>query len=239
MGGPAAGADLRRADGGDRRRHPQGRGRAAGGGSGAGGVPRAARGRSGRGGPDPAGGHGGGGGDRRRDPPTGSGGGDSDHRRRHPADPGRASAGARSAARRGRPARYRPGLPDRPGVLDRRGPAVPGGRPVPGRSRGAARGSYGAGALMQGVSRNSAAAGQERLETLLASPQVDPATVGEDLFGVTGLLAANPGVRRALTDPSREGSAKADLLTRLLRAKISEPALDLLAGLVRDRWSEP
>jgi F-type H+-transporting ATPase subunit delta len=95
---------------------------------------------------------------------------------------------------------------------------------------------------MQGVSRESFVAGQVRLEALLAAPAGDasaagPAAVGEDLFGVTDLLAANPGLRRALTDPSRDGEAKASLVTRLLAGKIGGGAVDLLAGLVRDRWS--
>jgi F-type H+-transporting ATPase subunit delta len=89
---------------------------------------------------------------------------------------------------------------------------------------------------MQGVSRESFAAGQERLEVLLAAAADAPA-VGEDLFGVTDLLAANPNVRRALTDPSRDGEAKAQFVSRLLGGKIGGPTVDLLSGLVRGRWS--
>lgn len=92
-------------------------------------------------------------------------------------------------------------------------------------------------AALRGVSRESLAAGQERLETLLAAPGTNAAALAEDLFGVTGALAANPGLRRALTDPSREGEAKAGLISRLLSGKVSGSALDLLAGLVRSRWS--
>lgn len=92
---------------------------------------------------------------------------------------------------------------------------------------------------MQGVSRESFAAGQERLEALLAVPAAGgaDAAVGEDLFAVTDLLAANPGLRRALTDPSRDGEAKAGLVARLLGGKIGGGTVDLLAGLVRGRWS--
>jgi F-type H+-transporting ATPase subunit delta len=90
---------------------------------------------------------------------------------------------------------------------------------------------------MQGVSRATFAAGQERLETLLATVGTDAAKVGEDLFGVTDLLAANPSIRRALTDPSRDGESKAALVTRLLAGKIGASTVDLLAGLVRGRWA--
>jgi F-type H+-transporting ATPase subunit delta len=94
---------------------------------------------------------------------------------------------------------------------------------------------------MQGVSRETFAAGQERLEVLLAgggpATRADAAGIGENLFGVTDLLAANPGLRRALTDPSRDGEAKAQLVARLFGGKIADPVVDLLAGLVRGRWS--
>ncbi|HEY6793201.1 MAG TPA: F0F1 ATP synthase subunit delta [Kineosporiaceae bacterium] len=88
------------------------------------------------------------------------------------------------------------------------------------------------------MSRATFATGQESLEALLTGPGTDPAAVADDLFAVTGLLAANPGLRRALTDPSREGDAKAGLITRLLGGKVGDGGLDLLAGLVRGRWSQ-
>jgi F-type H+-transporting ATPase subunit delta len=93
---------------------------------------------------------------------------------------------------------------------------------------------------MQGVSRATYATGRESLEALLAGPGGagrDPAAVGEELFAVTGVLAANPGLRRALTDPSRDGEAKADLITRLFGDKLDGATVDLLAGLVRGRWA--
>ncbi len=91
---------------------------------------------------------------------------------------------------------------------------------------------------MRGVSRESLAQATERLEMLLGG--VDAAAAGDvadDLFGVTGALADNPGLRRALTDPSRDGEAKAALVAQLLGGKVSEAGLDLVSGLVRSRWS--
>jgi F-type H+-transporting ATPase subunit delta len=90
---------------------------------------------------------------------------------------------------------------------------------------------------MRGASRETFAAGQERLEALLATAGTDAAAVGEQLFGVTDLLSANPAVRRALTDPSRDADSKAGLVTRLLAGKIGASTVDLVAGLVRGRWS--
>ena len=91
---------------------------------------------------------------------------------------------------------------------------------------------------MRGVSSESFAAGRERLETLLAAARTDPAALGNDLFAVTDVLAANPALRRALTDPARDGEAKAALVHRIFNGRVSGAALDVVAGLARSRWSE-
>jgi F-type H+-transporting ATPase subunit delta len=90
---------------------------------------------------------------------------------------------------------------------------------------------------MRGASRESLAAGQERLDALLATRGADPVQVADALFGVTNLLAGTPGLRRALTDPSRPAQAKGELLTRLLQGKVSAGTVELLAGLARARWA--
>jgi F-type H+-transporting ATPase subunit delta len=91
---------------------------------------------------------------------------------------------------------------------------------------------------MQGASREAVAGAQDRLEGLLASGAVDSTKLGDDLFSVTGLLAGNAGLRRALTDPAKPADAKATLIQRLLQGQVSDQALDLLAGVVRSRWSD-
>ncbi len=88
---------------------------------------------------------------------------------------------------------------------------------------------------MRGTSRASLAAGQERLDALLGAGGGEDA-VADDLFSVTGLLAANPGLRRALTDPARAGEAKAALVTSLLQGKVGAVSAELLAGLAGSRW---
>jgi F-type H+-transporting ATPase subunit delta len=90
---------------------------------------------------------------------------------------------------------------------------------------------------MQGVSRASLASAEERLETLLGVPDVDPAATADALFAVVGLLDGNVSLRRALTDPSQEGEAKAGLATRLLEGKLPGSVVDLVAGMARSRWS--
>lgn len=88
---------------------------------------------------------------------------------------------------------------------------------------------------MQGISRASLAAATERVEPLLGG--ADAARLGEDLFAVAAVLDSSAGLRRALTDPSRDGDAKAGLVGRLLDGKVSEGCVDLVSGMARDRWS--
>ncbi|HET8615905.1 MAG TPA: F0F1 ATP synthase subunit delta [Actinomycetales bacterium] len=91
---------------------------------------------------------------------------------------------------------------------------------------------------MQGTSRESFAAAQDRLESLLRQqPAAARAAVGDALFAVTQLLDANAGLRRALTDPSRQGADKAALVSRLLTGQVPDDVVDLVAGVARARWS--
>ena len=94
---------------------------------------------------------------------------------------------------------------------------------------------------MRGASRESFAAGRDRLEELLRSSAKgsDPATVGDELFAVTGVLASSAGLRRALSDPSRDRDNKVGMVRQLLGGKISDHTLDLVAELVAARWSRP
>lgn len=92
---------------------------------------------------------------------------------------------------------------------------------------------------MRGTSRQSLAAAEERVEPLLGT--LDPAVaaeVGGELFAVARLLDSSGTLRRALTDPSRDGQDKAALVDRLLEGKVSDATRDLVAGLARDRWSQ-
>jgi F-type H+-transporting ATPase subunit delta len=90
---------------------------------------------------------------------------------------------------------------------------------------------------MQGSSRESLAAAQERLSTLLGAAGTDGAAIGGALFAVIDVLDANPSLRRALTDPSNQPDAKAVLVQRLLEGKASADLVELVVGLARSRWS--
>ena len=93
---------------------------------------------------------------------------------------------------------------------------------------------------MRGASRASLSAAKERLAAALDGATAEQATeVGDQLFAVVNLLDGEPGLRRGLSDPSRERAARTGLAQALLSGKISDTALDLVTELVAARWSEP
>ena len=65
------------------------------------------------------------------------------------------------------------------------------------------------------------------------------ATLADEILSVAALLRAEPRLRRALTDPSRGGSERAELLRGLLAGKLGNSAVDVLATLAGGRWSTP
>jgi len=89
---------------------------------------------------------------------------------------------------------------------------------------------------MRGSSRTAVLEGRPALESALTSG--DPAAVADELFAVTGLLDDNPTLRRAVADPSREGSQKSGLVTQLLGSKVSEIVLGVVGSLAAQRWAQ-
>ncbi|WP_354642339.1 F0F1 ATP synthase subunit delta [Kitasatospora camelliae] len=90
---------------------------------------------------------------------------------------------------------------------------------------------------MIGASREALAAGRENLESLTDNTSVDAAKLAEELAAVTALLDREVSLRRVLTDPSRSGQDKAQLIASLLSGQVSGETVDLVSGLVRSRWS--
>ncbi|RSN67817.1 MULTISPECIES: F0F1 ATP synthase subunit delta [Actinomadura] len=87
------------------------------------------------------------------------------------------------------------------------------------------------------VSRASLAEAGERLEAVIASGDADLARLGGDLFSVLHLIDREHGLRRAVSDPSRDGADKAQLVRILLEGKVTPAALGLVADVVALRWS--
>lgn len=92
---------------------------------------------------------------------------------------------------------------------------------------------------MSGASRDARALAQERLTSLTDTTTVAATALADELAEVTSLLDREVGLRRVLTDPSQEGERKAGLVRRVLGGQLSGETLDLVAGLVRSRWSAP
>ncbi|HLQ56801.1 MAG TPA: F0F1 ATP synthase subunit delta [Streptosporangiaceae bacterium] len=90
---------------------------------------------------------------------------------------------------------------------------------------------------MRGASRASLAEARERL---WASDVGEHAgQLGDELFGVAGVLDREPRFCRMLSDPSRPADAKAALAETVLRGKVSAATLEVVTGLARSHWSAP
>ncbi|WP_457253503.1 F0F1 ATP synthase subunit delta [Pedococcus sp. P5_B7] len=89
---------------------------------------------------------------------------------------------------------------------------------------------------MRGSSRAAAIAGGKALDAALAGG-VDRRVLGDELLAVVGVIDGSATLRRALADPSREGSEKQALAERLLDGKVSAEAIVVVKNLVGQRWA--
>ncbi|TRW43411.1 F0F1 ATP synthase subunit delta [Georgenia yuyongxinii] len=78
---------------------------------------------------------------------------------------------------------------------------------------------------------------QERWEPVLRESGERALALGEQLFAVVDTLDSSAALRRALTEPSRDGGDKARLAATVLQGKVDAEVVDLVSGLVRERWS--
>jgi F-type H+-transporting ATPase subunit delta len=91
---------------------------------------------------------------------------------------------------------------------------------------------------MPTAGRESYAAATERLEAY--GRDADPSAIAataDEIFSVAVLLAREPRLRRALSDPARSADERVGLLRGLLDGKVADPTQDLLAVVVGGRWS--
>jgi F-type H+-transporting ATPase subunit delta len=65
------------------------------------------------------------------------------------------------------------------------------------------------------------------------------ATVGDELFAVLHLLDSEPGLRRALADPSKPADEKGAIVVALLHGKVAPATEELAAATVRAQWAGP
>jgi len=91
-----------------------------------------------------------------------------------------------------------------------------------------------------GSSRKSLVASRVSLDAAIKGADAKSASaLSSELFFVADVLSTNIAVRRALTDPSRDGTAKAAFISDLLGKKIGALALGLVTELSSLRWSSP
>ena len=92
--------------------------------------------------------------------------------------------------------------------------------------------------LMGGSSRQSLVALRGTLDkTITGLSSKDCAAISKDLFVALLAVDSSVALRRALTDPARDASSKAELLSDLFGGKLAPAAQSLLAAAVTLRWS--
>jgi F-type H+-transporting ATPase subunit delta len=91
---------------------------------------------------------------------------------------------------------------------------------------------------MRGASRAAYAQARDRLSALTDDAEV-AATMGDELFAVVGFLDGEPGVRRALADPTAARAARTGLVQALFGERVSAATLEVISELAGARWSAP
>jgi F-type H+-transporting ATPase subunit delta len=94
---------------------------------------------------------------------------------------------------------------------------------------------------MQAASREALAALRQQ-QVVVDSATLSVAEVitqVDDLYAVTGVLAAQPQVRRAIADPAAAAPARTGLVSAVFGGKVSAPVLSLVQAAAVGRWSSP
>ena len=90
--------------------------------------------------------------------------------------------------------------------------------------------------VTHGVSAESRRAVAARLDEAMRGG-ADAGRVGAELFAITGLLDAQPSLRRMVTVPATAPEARGNLLRGLLADRVDPSAADVAATGARQRWS--
>ena len=90
---------------------------------------------------------------------------------------------------------------------------------------------------MRGASRTSLAGLTERLEAENITSAPVATRLGDELFAVVGLLDAEHGLRRALSDPGKPAAEKGAVASALLHGKVTARAESLVVAAVESRWA--
>jgi F-type H+-transporting ATPase subunit delta len=87
---------------------------------------------------------------------------------------------------------------------------------------------------MAGVSSESLTKALTELEPKLPFASLQ---LAKELFGILAAVDSSAGLRRALTDPSRNGDEKSALVRQLVGGKVSADAAEIAGGLASSRWA--
>ncbi|MCQ9163294.1 MULTISPECIES: F0F1 ATP synthase subunit delta [unclassified Arthrobacter] len=88
---------------------------------------------------------------------------------------------------------------------------------------------------MAGVSSESLTMALGQLEAELPTATL---SLAKELFSILAVLDSSAGLRRSLTDPSREGAQKTALVASLVKGKVSAEAEAIVGRLAAARWSD-
>jgi F-type H+-transporting ATPase subunit delta len=89
--------------------------------------------------------------------------------------------------------------------------------------------------MFRGASAEALATLSGKLDEALGG--ADAGNIGRDLFAVSGVLRAEPSLRRVATDVSVQPEAKASLLREILSGKVDAAVVDLTATAAAQRWT--
>ena len=92
---------------------------------------------------------------------------------------------------------------------------------------------------MRGTSRASFADLTERLTAEGPMTAATATRLGDELFAVVGLLDAEHGLRRALSDPGKPAAEKGAVLGALLHGKVTRRTEALVVAAAESRWASP
>ena len=94
--------------------------------------------------------------------------------------------------------------------------------------------------ILGGSSRASVLTLRKSLADLVSKQSAaDTAQFSADLFTVLSVLSSSVGLRRALTDNSRDAASKAELISNLFGKNVTEAAKTLFSQAASLRWSNP
>lgn len=92
--------------------------------------------------------------------------------------------------------------------------------------------------MLRGASAEALAELTEQVGSATAAATLtDQAALGEQLFGVVGVLRGDAALRRALTDNSVEGESKAALAKAVFGPAVGDAAASIVADAASRRWT--